>query len=60
VGGFIAGDRGAYAYLPESVFHLASAETYEEIMKKVGLVSGNSQTLTGGVASVISGTKKCQ
>ena len=60
VGGFISGDRGAYAYLPESVFHFASAENYEEIMRKVGLVSVNSQSLTGGVASVISGTKKCQ
>jgi demethylmenaquinone methyltransferase / 2-methoxy-6-polyprenyl-1,4-benzoquinol methylase len=60
VGGFISGDRGAYAYLPESVFHFASAENYEEIMRKVGLASVNSQSLTGGVASVISGTKKCQ
>jgi demethylmenaquinone methyltransferase/2-methoxy-6-polyprenyl-1,4-benzoquinol methylase len=59
VGGFISGDRGAYAYLPESVFHFASAENYEEIMRKVGLKNVGSQSLTGGVASVISGTKKC-
>ncbi len=60
VGGFISGDRGAYAYLPESVFHFASAEKYEQIMRNVGLVNVGSQSLTGGVASVISGTKKCQ
>jgi len=60
VGGFISGDRGAYAYLPESVFHFASVESYEEIMKKVGLENVGSQSLTGGVASVISGIKKCQ
>ena len=59
VGGFISGDRGAYAYLPESVFHFASAENYEEIMRKVGLENVGFQSLTGGVASVISGIKKC-
>jgi demethylmenaquinone methyltransferase/2-methoxy-6-polyprenyl-1,4-benzoquinol methylase len=59
VGGFISDDRGAYAYLPESVLHFASAENYEEMMRGVGLGNMNSQSLTGGVASVISGIKKC-
>jgi demethylmenaquinone methyltransferase/2-methoxy-6-polyprenyl-1,4-benzoquinol methylase len=58
IGGFISGDRGAYAYLPESVFHFASAENYMEIMRKAGLDDVRSRALTGGVASVISGTKK--
>jgi len=58
IGGFISGDRGAYAYLPESVFHFASAENYMEIMRKAGLDNVRSRALTGGVASVISGTKK--
>jgi len=57
IGGFISGDPGAYAYLPESVFHFASAESYMEIMRKVGLENVRSQALTGGVASLISGTK---
>jgi demethylmenaquinone methyltransferase/2-methoxy-6-polyprenyl-1,4-benzoquinol methylase len=60
VGGLISGDRGAYAYLPESVFHFASVENYEQIMRNVGLVNVDSQSLTGGVASVISGIKKHQ
>jgi len=60
VGGFVSGDRGAYAYLPESVFHFASVENYEQIMRKVGLVNVRSQLLTGGVASVISGMKRSQ
>jgi demethylmenaquinone methyltransferase/2-methoxy-6-polyprenyl-1,4-benzoquinol methylase len=60
VGGFISGDRGAYAYLPESVFHFASAENYERIMRNVGLVHVSSRSLTGGVASVISGIKRSQ
>jgi demethylmenaquinone methyltransferase/2-methoxy-6-polyprenyl-1,4-benzoquinol methylase len=59
VGGLVSGDRGAYAYLPESVFHFASVENYEEIMRRVGLENVGSQSLTGGVASVISGIKKC-
>jgi len=59
VGGFLSGDRGAYAYLPESVLHFASAENYEEMMGRVGLENVNSLSLTGGVASVISGIKKC-
>ena len=58
IGGLISGDREAYAYLPESVFHFASAENYMEIMRKVGLDNVRSRALTGGVASVISGTKK--
>jgi demethylmenaquinone methyltransferase/2-methoxy-6-polyprenyl-1,4-benzoquinol methylase len=58
IGGFISGDRGAYAYLPESVFHFASAENYMEIMRKIGLDGVRSRALTGGVASVISGTKR--
>lgn len=57
VGGLISGDRGAYAYLPESVFHFASVENYEGIMRKVGLEEVSSRALTGGVASIISGTK---
>ena len=59
VGGFISGDQGAYAYLPESVLHFASVENYEEIMKRAGLENVGSQSLTGGVASVISGIKTC-
>ena len=59
VGGFISGDQGAYAYLPESVLHFASVENYEEIMKRAGLKNVGSQSLTGGVASVISGIKTC-
>jgi len=59
LGGLISGDRGAYAYLPESVLHFASAENYEEAMRSVGLESVGSQSLTGGIASIISGMKKC-
>jgi demethylmenaquinone methyltransferase/2-methoxy-6-polyprenyl-1,4-benzoquinol methylase len=59
VGGVISGDREAYAYLPESVLHFNSSKHYEEMMRKVGLENVSSQSLTGGVASIISGIKKC-
>jgi demethylmenaquinone methyltransferase/2-methoxy-6-polyprenyl-1,4-benzoquinol methylase len=58
IGGWISGDRGAYAYLPESVLHFRYAEEYEGLMRKSGLADVRSRPLTGGVASIISGIKK--
>jgi demethylmenaquinone methyltransferase/2-methoxy-6-polyprenyl-1,4-benzoquinol methylase len=60
IGGLISGDREAYAYLPESVYYFQYAENYEEIMRKVGLKNVGSRPLTGGIASIITGMKKCQ
>jgi len=60
IGGLISGDREAYTYLPESVYHFQYAENYEEIMRKVGLKNVGSRPLTGGIASIITGMKKCQ
>jgi demethylmenaquinone methyltransferase/2-methoxy-6-polyprenyl-1,4-benzoquinol methylase len=58
LGGLISRDQGAYSYLPESVLHFASAENYKEAMRSVGLESVRSQSLTGGIASIITGIKK--
>jgi demethylmenaquinone methyltransferase/2-methoxy-6-polyprenyl-1,4-benzoquinol methylase len=60
VGGFISGDRGVYAYLPESVLHFRYAEDYEEMMKRSGLENIISCRLTYGIASLIIGMKKRQ
>lgn len=60
VGGLISGEQGAYAYLPESVLHFQYAEHYEDLMRKSGLENVNSRKLTLGIASIISGIKKCQ
>jgi demethylmenaquinone methyltransferase/2-methoxy-6-polyprenyl-1,4-benzoquinol methylase len=57
IGGFISGDRGAYTYLPESVSHFRYAWDYENLLEKVGLKNVSSRPLTGGIASIISGTK---
>ena len=58
VGGLISGDKGAYAYLPQSVFHFQSPEKYRELMKGVGLDNVTSTGLTFGIASIITGIKK--
>jgi demethylmenaquinone methyltransferase/2-methoxy-6-polyprenyl-1,4-benzoquinol methylase len=58
IGGSVSGDRGAYAYLPESVLHFRYAEEYEELMRKSGLTNVLTRPLTGGVASIISGIKQ--
>lgn len=58
LGGIISGDLGAYAYLPKSVSYFPSVKKYEELMRGAGLEAVRSQSLTGGIASVISGIKK--
>jgi len=57
IGGLVSGDREAYAYLPESVYHFRYAENYEKIMMKAGLKNVSFRSLSGGIASIISGTK---
>ena len=57
-GGLLSGDRGAYAYLPQSVFEFPDAETYAVLMRRVGLEGIRSKTLTCGIASIITGVKR--
>ena len=58
LGGMISGDKGAYAYLPESVTQFPHAEDYEEMLKRSGLEEIRSQRLTFGITSIISGIKR--
>lgn len=58
IGGWISGDQSAYAYLPESVLLFQSAKEYEGLMKDSGLSEVSSRSMTGGVASIISGIKR--
>ena len=60
IGGLVSGDRGAYTYLPESVHFFRYAGNYEEMMRKVGLQDVKSHSLTGGIATIISGMKNRQ
>jgi demethylmenaquinone methyltransferase/2-methoxy-6-polyprenyl-1,4-benzoquinol methylase len=57
VGGLISGDRGAYAYLPESVLRFPCVEDYEGLMKRSGLQTEPSRGLTGGIVSLMVGMK---
>ena len=57
LGGLISGDKGAYAYLPESVTQFPHAEDYEKMLKQFGLEEIRSRRLTFGIASIISGIK---
>ena len=58
LGGMISGDKGAYAYLPESVTQFPHAGDYEEMLKRSGLEEIRSQRLTFGITSIISGIKR--
>jgi demethylmenaquinone methyltransferase/2-methoxy-6-polyprenyl-1,4-benzoquinol methylase len=58
LGGVISGDKGAYAYLPESVTQFPHAEDYEEMLRRSGLEEVRSRRLTFGIASIISGIKR--
>lgn len=60
VGGWISGDRNAYAYLPDSVSLFRSTKDYEKLMITSGLREISSRLLTGGIVSIISGIKKNQ
>ena len=58
VGGRVSGDKGAYAYLPESVFRFRYPEDYEELMRRSGLDQVHSRHLTFGIVSLMVGTKR--
>ena len=57
VGGLISGDGGAYAYLPQSVIRFQSLVDCEELMKRSGLQTEPSRSLTGGIVSLMVGLK---
>ena len=58
VGGRVSGDKGAYAYLPESVFRFRYSEDYEDLMRRSGLDQVHSRPLTFGITSLMVGTKR--
>lgn len=57
IGGLLSGDKGAYAYLPESIFRFQNAGDYKNLMISAGLREIRSIPLTGGIASIFSGIK---
>jgi demethylmenaquinone methyltransferase / 2-methoxy-6-polyprenyl-1,4-benzoquinol methylase len=58
VGGWISGDRGAYAYLPESVARFATPADFGARMEAAGFEDVRWAPLTGGIAHVFEGTRR--
>jgi demethylmenaquinone methyltransferase/2-methoxy-6-polyprenyl-1,4-benzoquinol methylase len=57
VGGWISGDRGAYAYLPASVARFATPAAFGARLEAAGFTSVRWAPLTGGIAHVFEGTR---
>jgi len=57
LGGFVSGDRGAYAYLAESMKGFLSRGEYERVLEAAGFASVRGEDLTFGVASIVRGVR---
>jgi ubiquinone/menaquinone biosynthesis methyltransferase len=53
LGGFVSGDRGAYAYLADSMKGFLSLSEYERLLEGVGFSNVRGRDLTLGVASIV-------
>jgi demethylmenaquinone methyltransferase / 2-methoxy-6-polyprenyl-1,4-benzoquinol methylase len=53
----ISKDQNAYAYLPESVAAFPEGNEFVSILEKVGYKNVKSQLVSGGIATIYSGTK---
>lgn len=58
LGRTISKDRRAYTYLPESVAAFPEGKDFEQILEKVGYQKVHSRLVSGGIATIYSGTKK--
>lgn len=56
-GKLISKDASAYTYLPESVEAFPEGKDFETIMQKVGYKNIQSQLVSGGIATIYTGTK---
>ncbi|NRA11176.1 MAG: bifunctional demethylmenaquinone methyltransferase/2-methoxy-6-polyprenyl-1,4-benzoquinol methylase UbiE [Crocinitomicaceae bacterium] len=57
IGKMISKDKRAYAYLPESVEAFPEGQTFKDIMSKTGYNNVESILVSGGIATIYSGTK---
>lgn len=57
VGGWLSGNRGAYAYLPESVLKFPQGEDFLKIMQECGFRTTSCRRLTFGIASLYTAKK---
>jgi demethylmenaquinone methyltransferase/2-methoxy-6-polyprenyl-1,4-benzoquinol methylase len=54
----ISKDERAYAYLPESVAAFPEGKAFTDILEKIGYTDVKAKTVSGGIATIYSGTKK--
>ena len=57
LGGAIAHDREAYAYLAKSIARFQTREEYEALLRREGFVNVGGEDLTMGVASIVRAEK---
>lgn len=57
VGGLVSGDRGAYEYLPASVFAFPQGDRFLDIMRACGFRDVRRRPLTFGIATLYTGEK---
>lgn len=57
VGGLVSGDRGAYEYLPASVFAFPQGDRFLDIMRACGFRDVRRRPLTFGIATLYIGEK---
>lgn len=57
VGGLVSGDRGAYEYLPASVFAFPQGDRFLDIMRACGFRDVRRCPLTFGIATLYTGEK---
>ncbi|MFM7105885.1 MAG: ubiquinone/menaquinone biosynthesis methyltransferase, partial [Flavobacteriales bacterium] len=57
IGRLISKDKRAYSYLPESVDAFPSGDAFIHQLTLAGFHDGSAKSLSGGIASIYSGTK---
>jgi demethylmenaquinone methyltransferase/2-methoxy-6-polyprenyl-1,4-benzoquinol methylase len=57
VGRIISSHREAYTYLPDTVLRFPEGAEFRSILEKVGFIQTREKRLTGGIATVYTGTK---
>jgi demethylmenaquinone methyltransferase/2-methoxy-6-polyprenyl-1,4-benzoquinol methylase len=58
IGGWISGDRRAYAYLPASVARFAAPGEFGRLMEEAGFIDVRFCPLTGGIAHLFQGERR--
>ncbi len=58
IGGAVSGSRGAYEYLPDSVFRFPDQKNLAKMMSETGFSDVEYKNLTGGIAAIHMGVKR--